>query len=66
MSNENTIDNILNRFNISLSNMEAGLTLIEYATANDMPISKLAKLTVQEACDDIQESAELLSQIVGD
>jgi len=46
--------------------MEAGLTLVEYAADNDMPISKLAKLTIQESCEEIQIAAEKLSNIIGD
>ncbi len=66
MSNNIAIDDILKQFNLSLSNMEAGLTLVEYATDNDMPISKLAKLTIQEACEEIQAAAEQLSNVIGD
>jgi len=66
MSNNIAIDNILKRFNLSLSNMEAGLVMVEYAAANDTPISKLAQITIQEACEEIQESAQELSNIIGD
>jgi len=66
MSHNIAISDILKQFNISLSNMEAGLTLVEYAADNDMPISKLAKLTIQESCEEIQIAAEKLSNIIGD
>ncbi len=66
MSNNIAIGDILKRFNISLSNMEAGLTLVEYAADNDVPISNLAKLTIQEACEEIQLAAEQLSNIIGE
>jgi len=66
MSSNIAIDNILKRFNLSLSNMEAGLVIVEYAAANDMPISKLAQIIIQEACEELQESAQELSNIIGD
>lgn len=66
MSNNIAINDVLKLFNLSLGNLEAALTLVEYAADNDMPISKLAKLTIQESCEDIQVAAEQLSNIIGD
>lgn len=66
MSNENTISETLKLFNISLSNLEAAMTIVEYAAKNDMPISNLARITIDESCEDIQNSAKLLSQLLGE
>ena len=66
MSNNIAINDIIKQFNISLGNMEAALTMVEYAADNDMPISKLAKLTIQESCEEIQSTAEQLSNLIGD
>lgn len=66
MSNENSIAEAVKQFNGSLQLMEAALTMVEYAVANDQPISQLAKLTVQDCCEDITEQCRLLSQIVGE
>jgi hypothetical protein len=66
MSNENTIADALKLMNVSLANMEAALTVIEYSVGNDMPIPPLAKMTVKESCEDIQTSCEYLAKIIDD
>ena len=66
MSNENAISDALKLFNISLSNLEAAMTIVEYAVQNDMPISNLAKITIDESCEEIQNSAKLLSHLLGE
>jgi len=66
MSNETTISNILNEMNTSLANMDAALTIIEYSGRNEQPIPLLAKMTVQESCEEIQQQCELISKMVGE
>jgi len=66
MSNETAISDALELLNISLSNLEAGITIVEYSAKNSMPISTLAKITIEESCEEIQNSARLLSQLLGE
>jgi hypothetical protein len=64
MSNENTIADIVKELNVLLTDMEAGLTIVEYSIANGMPISDLAKLTIRESCEGIQEKCDELGKII--
>ena len=64
MSNENTIEKSINKFNVFLGNLEAALTVIEYSVSNYQPIPTLAKLTVEESCEDIQHEAENLMRMI--
>ena len=60
MSNENSISDSVKQFNASLQLMEAALVMVEYAIANEQPISQLAKLTVQDCCEEIIKECESL------
>ena len=64
MSNENTISKSINNFNRILGNLEAALTVIEYSASNYQPIPTSAKLTVTEACEDIQLETENLMRMI--
>lgn len=66
MSNENSITEAVTQFNASLQLMEAALVRVEAAIAQDLPIPVLAKLTVQDCCEDVIEQCELLSKIMED
>lgn len=66
MSNENSITEAVKQFNASLQLMEAAIVRVEAAIVQDKPIPILAKLIVQDCCENISEQCDLLYNIMGE